>query len=133
MKVLRLVRDTPGPAPYDATGTVADAAVFPDGLAILHWRTAPAGTEVYQSEADMRLVRERSGRSHFEEAPREAEAAFLAASAAVWREIDRLDSRPGGYHPTAMDVDLRRRERAAWECYRRALDREGQADGPVAD
>ncbi len=49
-------------------------------------------------------------------------ADFLAASVAVWREIDRLDSRPEGYHPTAMDVELRKRERAAWERYRDLLD-----------
>jgi len=52
-----------------------------------------------------------------------ARAGFLAASVAVWREIDRLDSRPEGYHPTAMDVELRERERAAWERYRDLLDR----------
>ena len=51
-----------------------------------------------------------------------AEQAFLEASVAVWREIDRLDTRPEGYHPTAMDVDLRKRERAAWEQYRDLLD-----------
>jgi hypothetical protein len=53
----------------------------------------------------------------------EAQAEFLAASVAVWREIDRLDSRPEGYHPTAMDLELRKRERAAWERYRDLLDR----------
>jgi hypothetical protein len=51
-----------------------------------------------------------------------AEAAFLDASIAVWREIDRLDSRPGGYAPTDMDVKLREAERAAWERYRALLD-----------
>ncbi len=52
-----------------------------------------------------------------------AQAEFLAASVTVWREIDRLDSRPEGYRPTAMDVELRKRERAAWERYRDLLDR----------
>jgi hypothetical protein len=52
-----------------------------------------------------------------------ARAGFLAASVAVWRETGRLASRPEGYHPTAMDVELRKRERAAWERYRDLLDR----------
>ena len=51
-----------------------------------------------------------------------AEAGFLAASIAVWREIDRLDSEPGGYHPTRMSVELRERERAAWKRYRDLLE-----------
>jgi hypothetical protein len=51
----------------------------------------------------------------------EAREEFLAASVAVWREIDRLASRPEGYHPTAMDAELRKRERAAWERYRDLL------------
>lgn len=52
-----------------------------------------------------------------------AEREFLVASVAVWREIDRLDSRPEGYHPTAMDIELRQRERAAWIRYRDLRDR----------
>lgn len=48
----------------------------------------------------------------------EALAAFLDASVAVWREIDRLDAEPDGYHPVRMSVDLRKTERAAWERYR---------------
>jgi hypothetical protein len=51
----------------------------------------------------------------------EAQAGFLAASIAVWREIDRLDAEPDGYHPVRMSVELRRRERVAWERYRHAL------------
>ena len=47
---------------------------------------------------------------------------FLAASVAVWREIDRLDAEPEGYHPVRMSVELRRAERAAWEKYRDLLD-----------
>ena len=46
---------------------------------------------------------------------------FLAASVAVWREIDRLDAEPEGYHPVRMSVDLRKTERAAWERYRDLL------------
>ena len=53
---------------------------------------------------------------------RAAEADFLTASIAVWREIDRLDAEPDGYHPTRMSVELRQRERAAWERYRDLLD-----------
>lgn len=48
----------------------------------------------------------------------DAEAGFLAASVAVWREIDCLDSEPGGYHPVRMSIKLRQEERAAWERYR---------------
>jgi hypothetical protein len=61
-------------------------------------------------------------------------AGFLAASIAVWREIDRLDAEPDGYHPIRMSVELRQRERAAWERYRDHLDGvvpagRGAADG----
>jgi hypothetical protein len=55
-----------------------------------------------------------------------AEKAFLDASVAVWREIDRLRAEPGGYRGLDQSTDLRRRERAAWEKYRAVLDR-GQA------
>ena len=41
----------------------------------------------------------------------DAEAAFLAASVAVWREIDRLGADPESYR-------LTKAERAAWERYR---------------
>ena len=53
-----------------------------------------------------------------------AEAAFLVASVAVWREIDARDARPGGYpaHVLTKDTDLRVAERAAWNRYRKALD-----------
>jgi hypothetical protein len=47
---------------------------------------------------------------------------FLTLSTAVWREIDRLDAGPYGYHPVHMSVDLRLAERAAWERYRDLLD-----------
>lgn len=67
-RVFWLIRDEPGPTPETAmVGTVADAVVFEDGVAVLHWRTAPAGTEIYPSEEAMRTVRERSGRSRFSE------------------------------------------------------------------
>ena len=52
----------------------------------------------------------------------DAEAEFIAASVAVWREIDRLDANPGGYHPIKMSVELRERERAAWNRYRDLLE-----------
>jgi len=50
-----------------------------------------------------------------------AEAEFLAASIAVWREIDRLDAEPEGYHPMRMSVELRQAERRSWERYRNLL------------
>ena len=68
MKTLRLVRDVPGPTEQTReTGGVAEAVVFSDGRAVLHWLTDPRGTEFYESEADMREVREASGRSRFTE------------------------------------------------------------------
>jgi hypothetical protein len=48
----------------------------------------------------------------------EALAGFITASVAVWREIDRLEAEPDGYHPVRMSVELRKAERAAWERYR---------------
>jgi hypothetical protein len=67
MKTLHLIRDVPGPTVHAAwlTGIVAEAVVFSDGLAVLHWLTDPAGTEIYPSEDAMREVREASGRSRF--------------------------------------------------------------------
>lgn len=52
-----------------------------------------------------------------------AEREFLAASVAVWREIDRLSVEPGGYRGLAPETDLRQRERAAWDQYRAAIDK----------
>jgi hypothetical protein len=60
--------------------------------------------------------------AHVRQAHSEAQAAFLSASIAVWREIDRLDSQPEGYHPIRMSVELRKAERAAWERLRGFLD-----------
>lgn len=64
LKVLALIRDNPGPDQWG--GHVADVVVFPDGATVLHWRTAVAGTEHFLSEADMRSIRELSGRSRLE-------------------------------------------------------------------
>jgi hypothetical protein len=66
-RVLRLVRTEPGQGAAQPTGTVAEAAVFSDGTAVLHWLTDPGGTEFYASEQAMRGVRESSGRSRFTE------------------------------------------------------------------
>lgn len=52
----------------------------------------------------------------------QAEREFLAAVTAVWREIDRLEAEPGGYHPAEMSVHLRHRERDTWRKYRDLLD-----------
>jgi len=68
-RVLKLFRDMPGPDELTAKrGIVAEAVVFSDGKAVLHWLTGIDVTETYPSEDDMRLVRERSGRSRFIEA-----------------------------------------------------------------
>lgn len=67
MKNLVLIRDrNPGfRLPGERTGAVAEAVVFADGTAVLHWMTSPAATESYPSEAAMRQVREKSGRCFF--------------------------------------------------------------------
>lgn len=66
-RILQLVRTEPGPSEETRpTGVVAEAAVFSSGTAVLHWLTRPGATEVYASEADMRRIREFSGRSRFE-------------------------------------------------------------------
>lgn len=51
-------------------------------------------------------------------AEHQARDEFVAASVAVWREIDRLTASPGGYPGLPQGVPLRQRERAAWEKYR---------------
>jgi hypothetical protein len=66
-RLLHLIRTEPGPGVAEPTGTVAEAVVFSDGTAVLHWLTDPCGTEFYASEDAMRGVRERSGRSAFAE------------------------------------------------------------------
>lgn len=66
IRVLILERDEPGPSDETRpTGAVAEAVVFSDGMTVLHWLTSPGSTEVYQSEADLRKIRESSGRSRF--------------------------------------------------------------------
>lgn len=66
-RLLYLVRPEPGLDEVTArSGVVADAVIFPDGAAILRWRGG-FSTEFYESESDMRRIRERSGRSHFVE------------------------------------------------------------------
>lgn len=56
-----------------------------------------------------------------------AEREFLAASVAVWREIDKHIDDEGHYKrgvPATLtnDAELRRVERKAWNRYRRLLD-----------
>jgi hypothetical protein len=51
----------------------------------------------------------------------QAERAFLQASIAVWREIDRL-MLLGPYPGIPMAADLRITEKVAWEQYREFLD-----------
>jgi hypothetical protein len=58
-----------------------------------------------------------------------AEREFLAASVAVWREIDWLCARPEGYHGLSSSTDLRKQELVAWERYREQLDLEAAAKG----
>jgi hypothetical protein len=66
MKTLTLQRFKSGPTEVTLPlGDVAEAVVFTDGLAVLRWLTEPYGIEIYPTETDMRMVRERSGRSQF--------------------------------------------------------------------
>ena len=51
----------------------------------------------------------------------DAERAFIDASVAVWREVDRLEAE-GPYPGIPPESDLRQRERAAWEAYKAVLD-----------
>lgn len=46
------------------------------------------------------------------------ERAFLDASVAVWREVDRQVNEDGEYIGIAASTELRQCERAAWEDYR---------------
>lgn len=62
-RILLLFRSEP--AGGQAGGVVAEAVVFTDGTAVLHWLTEPRATEAYPSEEAMRQVREASGRSVF--------------------------------------------------------------------
>lgn len=57
---------------------------------------------------------------HQETRRAEIERAFLDASIAVWREIDRRSASPGGYsaNPLLSAEELRAREREAWNRYR---------------
>ena len=67
-RLLSLVRMEPGPSEETRpTGIVAEATVFSDGTAVLHWLTEPRGTEFYPDETAMRKIREASGRSRFYE------------------------------------------------------------------
>jgi DNA-binding transcriptional ArsR family regulator len=63
MRTLHLIRTEAEQSP----GRVAEAVVFSDGKAVLHWLTDPGSIEFYASEDEMRAVRERSGRSRFAE------------------------------------------------------------------
>lgn len=49
---------------------------------------------------------------------------FLAASVAVWREIDSIYAK-GTYEGIGGSTALRVAEREAWEAYRRTLDNSG--------
>lgn len=79
----------------------------------------PGARRIPDPEAEMeRLAAKRRAATEIPQ----ARAEFLAASEAVWREIDRLDASPAGYHPNRMSVELRQREREAWNRYRDLLD-----------
>jgi len=62
VRVFRLVRseDVSG---ISGTGTVADGVVFPDGVAVLRWRTAGGSTAVYNSVEDVERIHGHDGRT----------------------------------------------------------------------
>jgi len=62
VRVFRLVRseDVSG---VSGTGTVADGAVFPDGVAVLRWRTARGSTAVYDSVKDVERIHGHDGKT----------------------------------------------------------------------
>jgi len=94
---------------------------LPPGLQTLASAVVSAVMPVAQAALTALAAMLRTANSGEPAALAAARAAFTDAAAAVWREIDRLDSRPGGYRSAEMDVVLRRRERAAWERYRALL------------
>ena len=62
VRVFRLVRaeDVSG---ISGTGTVADGVVFPDGVAVLRWRTAGGSTAVYDSVEDVERIHGHDGKT----------------------------------------------------------------------
>jgi len=62
VRVFQLVRaeDVSG---ISGTGTVADGVVFPDGVAVLRWRTAGGSTAVYDSVEDVERIHGHDGRT----------------------------------------------------------------------
>lgn len=90
-----LVRQAPGPTAQTAvTGVVAEAVVFGDGIAVLHWLTEPRGTEFYPSEAAMRQIREGSGRSRFVQVVSETRARPRGGWPAASQHADQAHGLP---------------------------------------
>lgn len=102
-RLFRLIRSTPGSAPAaQVTGIVAEAAVFSDGLSILHWLTPPQGTEIYSTEqqiSGVTIVPAPSDDAALPLADDDSEAqadaaqqrADLAERAETWRDRDCPD------------------------------------------
>lgn len=58
--VLRRQEDETG---VSGTGDVADGCVFPDGVAVLHWRGDLASTAVYRSVQEVEAIHGHGGRT----------------------------------------------------------------------
>lgn len=99
--------------------TVAhDAAMFPDRGTAERW-IADNGLDARAVEHGFMGAVDRQPVNRVE-----AEREFLAASVAVWEEIERLTEENGTYPGLPQSTELRQRERAAWERYRDSRDRQ---------
>lgn len=58
--LLRRIEDETG---VSGTGHIADGVVFPDGTAVLRWRTGTASTAVYASTADVETIHGHGGKT----------------------------------------------------------------------
>jgi hypothetical protein len=65
IRTFRLVRseDVSG---VSGTGAVAWGAVFPDGVAVLRWKTAGGSTAVYDSVEDVERIHGHDGKTRLE-------------------------------------------------------------------
>ena len=62
VRVFRLER-TEDVSGISGTGVVADGVVFPDGVAVLRWRTAGASTAIYDSVEDVERIHGHDGKT----------------------------------------------------------------------
>jgi len=60
VRIFLLIR-TEDVSGISGTGIVADGVVFPDGVAVLRWRTAGGSTAVYDSLEDIKRIHGHDG------------------------------------------------------------------------